>query len=287
MKKIQVGFLFAYDYDKLKWSIPAVYDEADRIFIAKDKLNRTWTGKTFEVNPKFFTWLKGIDIANKIEIYEDDFCDLTLSAMENEVRERKMLAEKMGVGNWLIQVDADEIFIDFKKFVKTLRKYDSYLDNPKKHPVQIAAFLIHLYKYTDNGILYVNEPHKFMLATNYPNYKWGRQTKERIIYTDTVLLHETLSRNEEEIRFKIENWGHSHEVNYDFLEKWKKVNEHNYKEFRNFYFMEPERWKELDYFPTKNPAEISKFVEENNTLKLTKRYLFFKNLGQWFKHLFK
>lgn len=286
MKKIHVGFLFAYDYDKLKWSIPAVYEEADRIFIAKDKLNRTWTGKTFEVDSAFFTWLKTIDVANKIEIYEDDFCDLTLSAMENEVRERKMLAEKMGIGNWLIQVDADEIFIDFRKFVQTLRKYDTYLDNPKKHPIQIAAFLIHLYKYTDNGILYVNEPHKFMLATNYPNYKWGRQTKERIIYTDTVLLHETLSRNEEEIRFKIENWGHSHEVNHDFLEKWKKVNEHNYKEFRNFYFMEPERWKELDYFPTKNPAEISRFVEENNTLKLTKSYLFFKNLGQWFKHLF-
>lgn len=286
MKKIHVGFLFAYDYDKLKWSIPAVYEEADRIFIAKDKLNRTWTGKTFEVDSAFFTWLKTIDVANKIEIYEDDFCDLTLSAMENEVRERKMLAEKMGIGNWLIQVDADEIFIDFRKFVQTLRKYDKYLDNPKKHPIQIAAFLIHLYKYTDNGILYVNEPHKFMLATNYPNYKWGRQTKERIIYTDTVLLHETLSRNEEEIRFKIENWGHSHEVNYDFLDKWKKVNEHNYKEFRNFYFMEPERWKELDYFPTKNPAEISRFVEENNTLKLTKSYLFFKNLGQWFKHLF-
>ena len=287
MKKIHVGFLFAYDYDKLKWSIPAVYEEADRIFIAKDKLNRTWTGKTFEVDPEFFIWLETIDIDHKIEIYEDDFCDLALSAMENEVRERKMLAEKMGIGNWLIQVDADEIFIDFRKFVQTLRKYDTYLDNPKKHPIQIAAFLIHLYKYTDNGILYVNEPHKFMLATNYPNYKWGRQTKERIIYTDTVLLHETLSRNEEEIRFKIENWGHSHEVNYDFLEKWKKVNEHNYKEFRNFYFMEPERWKELDYFPTKNPAEISRFVEENNTLKLTKSYLFFKNLGQWFKHLFK
>lgn len=287
MSKIHVGFLFAYDYEKLKLSIPPVYERADRIFIAKDKFNRTWTGEPFEVDPEIFSWLKSIDTEGKIEIYEDDFYDSSLSAMGNDVRERTMLGKKMGLGNWIIQVDADEIFLDFPKFVKTLEKYNHFLRNPEKNKVQIGAFLVHLYKYTENGILYVNKPHKFMLATNYPNYKWARQTKERIIYVDTLLLHETLARTEEQIRKKTRNWGHSHEVNNTFLDKWIAVNETNYKEYRNFYYMEPERWKELDFFPSKNPAEISKFVEENNTLKVTKNYLFFKNLGQWFKHLFK
>ena len=34
MKKIQVGFLLSYDYEKLKNSIPPVYNSADAIFIA-------------------------------------------------------------------------------------------------------------------------------------------------------------------------------------------------------------------------------------------------------------
>ena len=37
MKKIQVGFLLSYDYEKLKNSIPPVYNSADAIFIAIDK----------------------------------------------------------------------------------------------------------------------------------------------------------------------------------------------------------------------------------------------------------
>ena len=193
----------------------------------------------------------------------------------------------MGIGNWLIQVDSDEYFVDFKKFIADLRKYDSYLINPEKRPIQIGAFWLNLYKYTNNGILYVDKPHKLVVATNFPNYKWGRQTKQRVIYTNTILLHETLSRTEEGIKFKIENWGHSHEVNNDFLDKWKKVNENNYKEFSNFYYIEPERWKKLGYFPTKTLNEIKQYVGQNNQLRLSKSQLFFKNFGQWFKYLFK
>ena len=177
MKKIQVGFLMSYDYNKLKKSIPPVYKEADDIFIAIDNEYRTWSGQKFEVEQGFFEWLKAFDVDNKIILYRDDFYIPELSAIENDTRERHMLSLKMGIGNWLVQVDADEIFINFENFIKELRKYDHYLENPEKKRIQIAGFLVHLYKYTENGILYVNAPHKFMLATNYPNYKCARQTK--------------------------------------------------------------------------------------------------------------
>lgn len=285
--KIQVGYLVSYDYEMLKNSLPSVYNEADTVFLAIDKNRKTWKGESFNIEDSFFEWLTTFDSDNKVELFEENFYVPELSAMECEVRERKMLSEKMGIGNWLIQVDSDEYFVDFKKFITDLRKYDSYLINPEKRPIQIGAFWLNLYKYTNDGILYVDKPHKLVVATNFPNYKWGRQTKQRVIYTNTILLHETLSRTEEGIKFKIENWGHSHEVNNDFLDKWKKVNENNYKKFTNLYYIEPERWKKLGYFPTKKISEINKYINDNSQLKLSKSQLFFKNFGQWFKHLFK
>jgi hypothetical protein len=287
MKKIHVGFLLSYDYELLKLSIPPVYKAADRIFLAHDKDFRTWNGKSFKVDPDFFLWLKEFDVDNKIEIYTDDFYLPKLSTIENDTRERTMLSEKMGIGNWLIQVDSDEYFIDFEKFVSDLRKFDHYLDNPEKNKIQIAAFWLIIYKYTNDGILYVDKPLKAVFATNYPNYKYARRTNERVIYTNNLILHESVSRSEADLRFKLENWGHNKDVNKDFLNKWIAVDETNYMNYENFYYIEPERWKKLEYFPTKNISEIKKYAKNKNSLSLGKSKLFFRNFGQWFKFLFK
>ena len=116
MKKIQVGFLVSYDYELLKNAIPQVYKESDTIFLAIDKDRKTWNGNSFEIKEDFFQWINVFDVDAKIEIYEDQFYCPELTAMQCEVRERKLLGEKMGIGNWLIQLDADEYFLDFKKF---------------------------------------------------------------------------------------------------------------------------------------------------------------------------
>jgi hypothetical protein len=76
-------------------------------------------------------------------------------------------------------------------------------------------------------------------------------------------------------------------VNPEFLDKWIKVNENNYSQFENFYYIEPERWKRLNYFPSKDLKQIKEFVIKSKVLKLSKTYLFSKNFGQWFKFLFK
>ncbi len=287
MKKIHVGFLLSYDYELLKHAIPPVYEASDRIFIAIDENSTTWSGNKFEVSPSFFEWLKEFDKDNKIELYYDNFYVPSLTTTQMDTRERKMLSDKMGIGNWLIQVDSDEYFIDFEGFVKQLRKYDHYLDNPEKNKIQIAAFWIIIYKYTDKGILYVDKPMKSIFATNYPNYKAFRRTNERVIYLDSLVLHESVARSEEQLRYKLKNWSHNTHVNDSFLDKWLKVNETNYKVFQDFYYIEPDRWKTLDYFPTKDIQEINELSKKSKKLKLTKTFLFFKNFGQWFKFLFK
>ncbi|GAA3770190.1 hypothetical protein [Flavobacterium ginsengiterrae] len=285
--KIQVGYLVSYDYELLKNSLPTVYAEADTVFLAIDKNRRTWNGEYFNIDNSFFEWLRVFDVDKKIVIYEDDFYVPEFTTMQCEIRERKLLSQKMGLGNWLIQIDCDEYFVDFKRFVADLRKYDSYIKQPLKKTIQVAAFWVILYKYTSSGILYVDKPTKAIFATNNPEYVNGRRVKAQVIYTDNLVLHESLSRTEEELRFKFENWGHNKETNKDFLNKWVKVNETNFKEFRNFYYIEPERWKKLDFFPTKDIIEIKNFIQKEKRLTLSKFFIYKKNFGQWFKFLFK
>jgi hypothetical protein len=288
MKKIHVGFLLSYDYDKLKKSIPPVYKEADAIFIAMDHKNRTWSGETFEVDPAFFEWLEIFDVDNKIQLYKDDFYDASLIAIENDNRERHMLSLKMGIGNWLVQIDSDEYFVDFANYVKDLRRFDNYLDNPEKKNIQIAAYLINLYKYTDNGVLFIKEPTRGVIATNYPNYKVARNTRKRIVYTQNILLHESIARDEAELVLKLDNWGHNIEVQDKeaFLEKWRTTNKSNYKERENFFYIEPEKWKHLEFCEGNTIEEIRKNINLEGIMP-SKFYIAKKNFGQYFKHLFK
>jgi hypothetical protein len=288
MKKIHVGFLLSYDYEKLKHAIPPVYQEADAIFIAQDIENRTWNGKKFEVNQNFINWLEAFDTENKITIYKDDFYIPELSTIQNDTRERQMLSEKMGIGNWLVQVDADEYFVNFKEFVETLRKYDHFLENPKANQVQIAGFLVNMYKQVEDGVFYVNHPTKVFLATNYPSYKRARQTKKRIIYTDHLLLHECIARKEEELLTKLKNWGHNKEIDLEgFMHKWRTVNKENYKEMENFFYLKPEVWKTLEFVPGNSIEKWKVGLNQKKELHPSSWFLFHKNLGQYFKHLFK
>ncbi len=286
MKKIHVGFLLSYDYEKLKTSIPLVYDYSDKIFIAQDQNNLTWSGNAFYVEDSFYEWIKDIDTENKIEFYKDNFYIPNLTAIQNDTRERHMLSQKMGIGNWLVQIDSDEYVLNFKGFVKSLRKYDHYLDDPKRTPIQIAGFHIDVYKYLDDGILYVKDTCKVLLATNYPNYKLARQTRERVIYVDTYVLHESLARTEEELSMKLKNWGHMHELNTTFLEKWNKANSENYNEIKDVFYLTGKQWSSLGFIEGKNIKDFNQKIEKLDIIRLDKFFLFKKNFGQWFKYKF-
>lgn len=286
MKKIHVGFLVSYDFELLKTGIPLVYSEADQIFLSVDKNRLTWSGAPIEISQDFFNWIKEIDIDNKVQIIEEAYFVKGLSSMECEVRQRKSLSNFMGEGNWLIQLDADEYFIDFKSFVSTLKKYEAFLNLPQKKPIQIATFLVNIYKKVEGGFLYIDEATKCMTATNFPCYKVGRNTRKRIIYVPHLMFHETLSRDVKELEFKFENWGHKEEVNPFFLEKWKQATKDNYKELTDLFYLEPHKWKNLNF------VEGNTIEEAMNNFKIyeftpSKFYLWKKNFGQWFKFLFK
>lgn len=286
--KIQVGYLVSYDYELLKNSLPTIYKESDTIFLAIDRNRKTWKGDSIEINPNFFDWIKTFDVDNKIVLFEEEFYVPTLTTMQCEVRERKMLAEKMGIGNWLIQLDSDEYFYDFEKFVGYLKSKNKFLENPQSQIIQICCFKINLYKYVEGGVMYVDKLDKFMVATNYPNYKIGRHGKCRSIYVDSVSLHDCLSRSRSELEQKLDNWGHNEDINKEeFLKKWDSVNVSNYKNIRGFFYLDPMHWKTIEFMKGNSLQELLINFKSSDTIKISPFFLVRKNFGQWFKFLFK
>jgi len=285
--QVNVGFLVSYDYQYLKQSIPLVYQDADRIVLALDKDSRTWNGNTFEIAAEFFDWIKEFDKDGKIEFYRDDFYDPSLTTIQNDTRERTMLAEYMGKGNWYIQLDADELFVNFKGFVAYLKAHPEYLINPEKNKVQIFLFFVNLFKKLPDGYLYVKSPFETgTVATNFIGYKNARISKFRKLYLPFFIVHNTWARENEEIYFKLNNWGHNKDFNVEeYFSFWKNINKDNYESLRNVHPVAPEKWKSLGFCPTPDITKVVSYFENNNILKVSKLFVFGKNTAQKFKHL--
>ena len=283
---INVGILMSYDYECLKQSLPLIYENSDRIVLALDENYNTWSGNKFEVDPDFFVWIKSFDKNGKIEIYRDNFYDPNLTSIQNDTRERTMLSEHFGKGNWYIQLDSDELFVNFKGFTEVLKANSKYLKNTEDNKIQIWLFIINLYKKIDGGYLYVEKPFEpFSCATNFINYKICRITFSRKKYLPFFIVHNTWARSEEEIYFKLNNWGHNKDFDVEtYYNYWKNVSRKNFKDYKNFHPLDGKKWKELAFCPGDNLNDVVDFFENSNKLKISPVYLFGKNIAQKIKH---
>lgn len=266
---IKVGFLVSYDYDYLRTSLPLIYTEADSISLAIDNQRRTWNGGSFTIDDSFFEWLKSIDTNNKIRIYEDDFFDPALTAIENDSRERNMLAQFMGPGGWHVQVDADEYFLNFATFTSWLKANPGYLHNPASHPVDVCAFLVVLYKKLDDGFLYVKGNYDLcVLATNFSRYNIARTGINRRVFLPQVLLHQSWARNEKEIAFKFANWGHNIDFNTSsHYHQWKNADDTNFQSYHNFHPLKGSGWKRLGLVKGNHMQDIIRNLTTTGILK--------------------
>lgn len=282
--KINVGFLVAYDYDLLKISIPLIYEDATKIVLALDKNLQTWSGNFFKIEDSFFEWIEEIDIHKKIVIYKEGFYLPENTAMQNEVRERNMLAKEMGDG-FCIQLDADEFVLDFKGMVRFLNNHEKKLTGTKKY--QICTYWNDVYKETEDGFLFVKEVSPFYVGTNQPDFVRGRKNRNHEKwYIPFAVIHLTWGRSEEELKFKLENWGHITDFNTNkFFNFWKSINKTNYKDHQYFHPLNSTSWKELHFLEGKNITEIIKSNNFPDLIPQIKMKL--KNLAQKFKFLFK
>lgn len=278
--KVNVGILVSYDYEYIKISLPLLYESADSITLAIDENLRTWNGNNFTIDPAFFEWVEKFDVQKKIAIYRDNFYLPELNVVDNDTRERNMLAAQMGDG-WNIQIDADEYFIDFAGFVKYL-KTNKFI---QKKPTQICAFWITMYKKLDDGILYVKDPEAFYIGSNEPDYKRCRNSKEQIkVYAPFLAIHQSWARDIDELENKLRNWSHKDDFDVEkYLEFYKTLNKDNYTKHSNFHPMNKKWWKELAFCPGSSLTEVIENLEKNLP-EINKTYIAKKNLGQRIKH---
>lgn len=261
---IKVGYLISYDYDLLFTSMQQIYLFVDKIYLAIDKDGKTWSGNAFEIPKSFFNQVKEFDYLNKIELYYDSFYIETLSPMENDVRERTMLSKKMGKG-WLIQIDVDEYIYNFEIISKYLKKHIYLTYIPRLIPIAFKGSLVTLFKKVESGYLFIDNREKFSLITNYPEYQYARSNDSIINYFLGInTIHQSWARSDEEMQFKISNWGHRDDFDtHKYFEFWKSLNEKNYKDFKNIHPLSPKFWNEIKFLESKN---IDDFISKYSNL---------------------
>lgn len=255
---IKVAFCVSYDWELLLRSIPRIYKEADVICLGLDKDRHAWSCAPFVFNEAaFYAFVREVDVDKKIDIYEDDFSLPELNSRENCNRHRMLMAERMGKGGWHIQVDADEYYLDFADFVNRLRAINPN-PRPDQKPLNVCCPFVPLIKKTSQGYLYVDFedklPEIIPMATTLPDYQRARQNGHFNFITPCYVIHETWARSDEELLFKINNWGHASEEleekerRMSYFKLWQSLDQYNYNYIRNYHPAKAEVWPALGYF---------------------------------------
>jgi hypothetical protein len=284
---IKVGFCVSYDWEFLKISVPRVYEYADIICLGIDKNRYSWSGNPYKFDEKAFRdFLTSIDKQNKIVLLEGNYSSPTLNSRENCNLQRKEIAERMGSNGWHIQIDSDEYFLDFKGFADYLKGLNP---SPKESdkPINICCPFIPLIKQIDDGFLYVdfgdNEPEMMPFATNQPVYLRARNNGHFNHYSKFWVVHQSWARDESELWFKINNWGHSSEelqlvkFRESYFRLWKALNKYNCHFLSNFHPAKPSTWPSLKWG---EGATINMFMDSIKPPKsnyLSDYRLFIKN----------
>jgi hypothetical protein len=275
MKVIKVGILISYDYEFVKTLLPIIYEHIEEIYFAVDIDKLTWSGEKFEIKDEFWSWLKDFDVANKIEIYEDQFYVPGLTAIQCDTRERNMLAKRMGTCDWYIQIDSDEYFVNFGKFIKKLHNFHP------KGPTTVACKVATLFKQVDNGYLVVAESNEMLnFATNNPVYDAARNNDSGnvLVRWEDLVLHQSWARKPEEIYLKLHNWSHKDDFQVDsFYNLWNAVDAHNAHAITSFHPLIGAIWPKLRFLRGSideiRESESLRQINTSDTVKVKRKPL--------------
>jgi hypothetical protein len=253
---IKAGICVAYDWHLLKNSLPLIYQYADRICLSIDKNKRSWSGIPYAFdNVDFRKFVDQIDSDKKIDIYEDDFSVPDLSAIENDNRQRNLMAKRLGKGGWHIQIDSDEYFTDFDGFCKYLDKQDIH-----QKEINICCPFISLYKKTDNGFLYIpfgKNTELVPIATNKPSYENARRNGYFNHISPFFIVHDSWARDDLSLMNKLNSWGHVNDFNKgSYFKLWQSLDDYNYKYLANFHPLNQITWPKLNFIEARSIADL-------------------------------
>lgn len=286
-KEVKVGICVSYDWHLLKRSLPIIYPHATKLCLSIDKNRLTWSGEQYAFDESAFrNFIQTIDVAKKIDIYEDSFYDASRSSIANDNLQRTLMSRRLGSGGWHVQVDSDEYFLDFKGFLEYLWRYENSLFRSTK-PVNVCCQWISIFKKVEDGYLLVDNSssvwESMPFATNKPEYLNARRNSHFNIESPFFVVHETWSRSVDELKQKLNAWGH----NNDFLDKeaylnfWRSVDNSNYQFAHNFHPIYPETWRRLCYVKADSIEELLLKVKDDEKFTIPSRNLWLRNSRNW------
>jgi hypothetical protein len=247
VSKISIVSLLSYDYLYAFESIAKFYDIADEIILGLDMDKISWSGNKFAFDEfAVDEFIKKIDVDDKIMLVKENFHILP-RPMDNETAERNHLSQICKKGNWIIQIDSDEIMLNKMEFKQFLEENEEALDG-----CALKAHWITVFKIFEGGKFLVIDADgatdgKIFVGTKMQNsYTVARTTDETAIQTPLRLLHISWGRTREELKNKLENWGHSKDFDTNaFLDLWDKVTLDNYHTFTNIHPLHGPHWPKL------------------------------------------
>jgi hypothetical protein len=255
---IKVGFCVAYDWHFLAYSLPLIYSKANVICLSVDQDHISWAKQSFFWDESGFRELvNSIDKFGKIIVYTDNFHLAELTPAKNEIRQRALMAEKMGKGGWHIQLDCDEYFLEFNRFVKFLKKMPA-----RRYKFNVSCQLITVFKKVSDGYLYVYPARRkdlefLQIATRDPLYEHGRRNGYFNILADFVIVHQSWARGEAEILQKLSNWGHVNDFDVErYFQFWQNVNVNNFRKIKDFHPIQPSSWSALKFIESTSVNEL-------------------------------
>ena len=251
------------DSETVERSLASFYDGVDHIVVSTDP-QRGWSGKPITPDDTRER-IHAFDTDHKIEIMEGDFCRCE-EPLRNETYQRQVSADRLlerrpGL-DWVVQVDADEVFLDFADFKACLAAQPAEVRS-------ISWRWIQLFNRMEDGryLVIVNqngEPHLETFAVaNRPQYRLDscRRLKlpERngkpdpdtqyiapanMAYGRTV-LHYSYAKSEARVWEKLQTWGHAKEIDAEaFFAVWKR-SKTDWQNIRDFHPTYPIAWHAL------------------------------------------
>jgi len=233
--------LLAYDYRYAFSAVGSYYDIADEILLGLDRDRLTWMGQAFTIDMDAVrSFVAQIDKDRKIRIVEGDFHSAD-DPMANDSLERSELSLQARSGNWVVQIDADEVVLNGAEFKSWLLQYEPRENNA-------FARWISVFKVFDQQALLVDPPREVVpVATMLRGrYVAARATGQKGVLSPLQLLHFSWGRSAVQLRQKLDNWGHVRDFDVGrFFDFWQSITLENYAGARDFHPLHGPKWQSL------------------------------------------
>jgi hypothetical protein len=231
--------LLSFDYRYAFGAIRSYYDIADEIILGLDADRISWAGHRFEIDlNQIKAFIRQIDHSKKMRLIEGNFHGRE-NPMANDTEERNELSRQCTQGNWVVQIDSDEILLNGAEFWQWL-----LATNPTS---AVGAAWISVFKTFQGHALVISTseitPVATLLRGQFIDARW---TKEQLTPSPLQLLHYSWGRTPEELKQKLQNWSHAPDFDTDaFYKLWQSVTLDNFQQIRDFHPLDGPRWPAL------------------------------------------